>query len=399
MAGRQTVHKLTDRKVRSAPPGTHEDGAGLRLVVGPNGSKRWSIRLTISGRRHQKGLGSFPIVSLQSARERAMDFRRAAAHGRDLAAELRAKKTDSITFAAAFEQFFQSKQKSLSNGKHVTQWTRTIQTYVLPFIGNRPVADIDASEIINLLKPIWHEKPETAARVLQRIEATFQSAIVLGHRERASPCIGIAQHLGQHHRSPSHHVALPYSDVAGFIGQLRGSERSRSLALALEFLILTAARSGEVRGATWDEIDFNNACWVVPTTRLKTGRTRMSPHRVPLSSRCLEILRQAEALSGGVALVFPGTKKGKPISENSFVKCIRSLGYSSATAHGFRTSFKVWCAEQKMCRDQVSEAALAHVIADKVKAAYLRTDFFEERRQLMQAWTDFATQISGLKGR
>lgn len=244
-------------------------------------------------------------------------------------------------------------------------------TYVFPYIGERPVADIEAREIIKLLTPIWHDKPETAARVLQRVEATFKSAIVLGQRERASPCLGVSQHLGPHDRQPRHRNSLHYSEVPECLSRLRAESLYTSTALALEFVVLTACCPGEVRYAVWDEIYLHEKRWTIPPARMKTRRTRTHPHIVPLSPRALEVLDVARALGRDSHLIFPGTKNGRPLSENTFVKSIRSIGYQLATAHGFRTSFKTWCAEVARVRDEVSEAALAHVISDRVCLAPL----------------------------
>jgi integrase len=251
--------------------------------------------------------------------------------------------------------------------------------------GEVPIADVTTAHVLDALTPIWYEKPETARRVLQRMEAVFKSAILRGTREKASPCVGVAQELQTRHREVRHHPALPWQEVPALIGLLR-SRAPRSLPatrLAFEFLILTAARSSEVRGAVWSEFDLNSGIWIIPKERMKTRK----PHRVPLGPRCVAILHEARALNPNGVLVFEGAKSGRPLSDMTFTKMLRDVGLGArATAHGFRSSFKNWCSETARVADEVSEAALAHKTKDRVKAAYLRTDFFDQRALLMQAW-------------
>jgi integrase len=384
-----TLNRLSYLKAaRLKLPGIYEDGGGLRLMVGDSLAKRWVLRVTINGKRRERGLGSFPTVSLEEARERAGALRKAARQGRDLVAEERRLRANSgITFAVAFETYFEQKQHTLSNGKHVAQWRSTMQRYVLPKIGAAPVAEVDAEAILLVLAPIWFDKPETARRVLQRMEAVFRSAILRGHRKLASPCIGVAEELGTRHRRVSHHAALAWREVPVFVRQLRAREATLATRLALEFLILTVGRSGEVRGARWTELDLDACVWRVPAERMK-ART---PHIVPLSERCLEILAQARKMVSSTGLVFPSAS-GDNLSDMTFTKLLRDMGCGGrATAHGFRTSFKVWAAEAAKVRDEVSEAALAHRIPEKVRAAYLRTSFIEERAAIMQKWGEFVS--------
>jgi integrase len=293
-----------------------------------------------------------------------------------------------VTFQHAFETFFEVKQKSLSNAKHLKQWPSTIETYVFPKIGHRVIADVTAAEIVELLQPIWWEKPETARRVLQRVRAVFDAAIVLGQREKANPCTGLSSLLGTNHQDSEHHRALPYTEVPGLIETLRGSAAEPVTKLAFEWLILTATRSGETRGAAWSEIDEANALWVIPKQRMKKGRRE---HIVPLSDRCLAIAVEARALNPESALLFPAAS-GKPLSDMVFTKLLRDRGFADkATPHGFRTSFRTWCIEVDKCREVVAEAALAHAIRDKAEAAYRRSNYLEERTSLMQRWATFCT--------
>ena len=260
-----------------------------------------------------------------------------------------------------------------------------MEAYVFPKIGDVPVADVTTGQVIDVLTPIWFDKPETAKRVLQRIETVFKSAIVRGIRVRASPCVGVAAELGTKHREVTHHASLEWVRVPAFISLLRndGGRRRMVTALALEYLILTATRSGETRGADWSEIDLVSAIWSIPKERMKAR----SAHKIPLSTRAIEILEEARRVTPKSELIFEAFKPGRPLSDMTFTKLLRDLQID-ATAHGFRTSFKVWAAERARAPNEVSEAALAHANPNKVVAAYLRTDFFEEPKTLMAAWAE-----------
>ncbi len=384
----RAAHRLSAIKVaRVRQPGLYEDGAGLRLVVTDKGTKRWALRLTINGRRVERGLGVYPDVGLDDAREQAAQMRRAARLGRDSREEEKHKRLASATFAEAFETFFAIRVQQLSNGKHVQQWRNTMRDYVLPKIGRRSVADVSAAEVLDVLKPIWFTKPETARRVLQRLKVVFDSAILRGARERANPTIGVSAELGTDHRQVTHHAALNWREVPRFVRELRGRAVMPSTRLVFEFLILTAARSGEARGALWEEFDLEAKLWTIPAFDASTGRRMKSGmmHTVPLSDRALEILQEARKLHPG-PVVFPGTK-GQPLSDNTLSKLMRDGGVGG-TPHGFRSAFKDWCAETGV-RDEVSEAALAHTDPNAVRAAYRRTRFLDERVGLMQRWAEF----------
>jgi integrase len=292
-----------------------------------------------------------------------------------------------VSFTQAFEDFFAIRKQHLSNGKHVQQWQNTMRDYVFLTIGKRPVADITAGEVIDVLKPIWFSKPETAGRVLQRVKATFDSAILRGTREKANPCIGVAQELGSLRRTVHHHPALPWRAVPAFVQTLRKSAASEATRLLFEFLILTIARSGEARGALWQEIDLAQKTWSIPGFSAETGRRMKNreTHIVPLSDRAIEILGHARTLHDS-ALIFPGASD-QPLSDNTLSKLMRDAKVVG-TPHGFRSAFKDWAAERGV-RDEVSEAALAHSDRDKVRAAYRRTRFLDERKILMQSWSDF----------
>ena len=286
--------------------------------------------------------------------------------------------------------FFELKRQGLSNAKHLAQWPTTMETYVFPKIGSRPVGDVIHADILELLKPIWYAKPETAKRVLQRMEAVFKSAILRGQRGKASPCIGVAQELGTRHRKIEHHRALPHSEVPTFIKLLRASSATPATKLAFEWLVLTTTRSGETRGAAWTEINDTKALWVIPSTRMKSG----VEHAVPLSARCLEIAREARILHPNSVLLFPG-RTAKALSDMTLTKALRDLNLADrATVHGFRSSFRDWATEVDKCREVVAEAALAHVVRDKTEGAYRRTSYLEEHRQLMRRWAAYCNGVS-----
>ncbi len=381
---------LTAHKVRSIRrPGTYLDGGGLRLIVKESGTKRWELWIKVKGRRRELGLGVFPDVRLQEARDKADEIRRSAHDGVDLQAQRQAQRAGGVTFRDVFETFFKRKRQQLGNKKHLKQWPSTMEAYVFPVLGNVAVEDVNPDHIIRVLEPIWYAKHETAKRVLQRMEAVFKSAIRLGLRTKASPCIGIAEELGNRNREVRHHAAMPYDSAPDFIAWLREPTQRAwpTTRPALEFLILTATRSGETREAVWSEFDLDKGLWTIPKKRM--GKSR-KPHVVPLSPRCLDILRDMKALNPGSRdrdFVFEGTKKGRPLSDMTLTKLLRDAGLGKdATVHGFRSSFKDWCAEREKVADEVSEAALAHTIKDKSKAAYLRTNFLEQRKPLMERW-------------
>ena len=387
----QVMNRLSPLEVANAKVGMHADGGGLYLqvtkTIAGQLNKSWLFRYSVGGRERQMGLGSLSEIKLAAARERATECRLQRLAGIDPIEERerarRVTDASSITFHRAFETFFASKRKSLSNEKHAAQWQSTMESYVFPSIGSRPVGEIEAREILDLLTPIWFAKAETARRVLQRMEAVFKSAILRGYRQRVSPCVGVKEELGTRHQKALNHRALSYQRVPAFLSHLRASNSQPATRLAFEWLVLTATRSGETRLASWSEIDEQAQLWTIPGGRMKAKRA----HIVPLSARCLEILKHARAMYPSSHLLFPGTKLGSALSNMTFTKVLRDIGYAAeATPHGMRSAFKVWCAEVAKVRDEVSEAALAHAVPEKVRAAYLRTEFLEERKGLMSAW-------------
>jgi integrase len=371
-------------------PGKYHDGGGLGLYlrIEPNGSRFWVQRITIRGKRRELGLGSPPLISLREVRETAAENKKLARIGGD---PLQAKRDARAipTFAEAADRVYEMHKPSWRNEKHASDFKNSLETYATPKIGSLKVSDIGSADVMGVLTPIWMEKPETARRVRQRIGTVLKWAIAQGWRSD-DPARDIAQALPKHNRSKAHRKALPYEEVAQCIETVKASKAWYATKLALEFLILTATRSGEVRGARWDEIDLHGAkdiaaanrmTWVIPAERMKMKK----PHRIPLSARAVEILREAEALRDGSGLIFP-SKTGKKLSDMTLSKLVKELGFD-ADVHGFRTSFRTWAQEKTEYPREVAEAALAHASGDAVERAYARSDVFEKRRDMMEAWS------------
>ncbi|MBU3261726.1 integrase arm-type DNA-binding domain-containing protein [Roseovarius sp. PS-C2] len=368
-------------------PGKYSDGNGLFLLVQPNGSKSWVQRITIRGKRRDIGLGGAGYVSLAEARELALENKKLARAGGDpLQAKHEAQAV--LTFAEAARKVHEIRKPTWRNKKHAAQFITTLESYAFPKIGPVRVGDITTADVLAVLQPIWLEKPETARRVRQRVGVVMKWAIAQGWRQD-NPAENIGQALPKHETTKNHRKALPYAEVSECIGAVQASNAWPATKLALEFLILTAARSGEVRGALWEEIEFHggdaatsatSATWEIPASRMKAKKA----HRVPLSGRALEILKEAEALRGASGLVFPSARD-KPLSDMTLSKLVKEQGFD-VHVHGFRTSFKTWAQEQTNFPNEVSEAALAHVVKDKAEAAYARSDMFEKRRKMMKSW-------------
>ena len=362
-------------------PGRYGDGGRgshglyLRVWERANGriGKAWAQRITINGRRTNFGLGPYPIVSLAEAREKALENRRAAYQGRD-------PRGDGIpTFEKAAETVIRMHAKGWKPGTNLpSKWRQTFRDYVLPRIGSKPVSEITTSDVMAVLTPIWSTKPGAARIVRQRIGAVMKWAVAKGYREDnpAGDSITAALPRNGGHK---HHKAVPHSEVGEVVRMVRASTFQPSARLALEFLILTAARTAEVRGATWAEIDDDT--WIVPHSRMKGKRE----HRVPLSARALEVLAEARELSRG-DLIFPSRRTGGPLASTAFFEMLRRLGVAG-TVHGFRTSFRTWAAEQPDINRQVAELALAHRVRG-VEGVYQRSDLFDQRREVMEAWSE-----------
>lgn len=378
--------KLSARKVETAGVGRHGDGRGLFLYVKPTLARSWVLRYQVQGRRHDLGLGAYPDVTLAMARQKAMDARRMILEGDDPIAKRR--QAQPKTFKDAALELIESKRSGWKNAKHAAQWTSTLEAYVFPTLGPMQVTKIATADVVGALKPIWSQKPETANRVRQRIEAVLDYASALGIREGDNPARWRG-HLDNLLPKPTkvravqHHPALPHADIADFMDEL--SKRKGVSARALTFTILTAARSGETRGMTWAEVDLDNGVWTIPAQRMKAAKE----HRVPLS---LNAIAQLGEQGADTDLVFGSeTKAGKPISDMSMTALLRRMEYDNITVHGFRSTFRDWAGESTSFPREVIEAALAHGIKDKAEAAYARSDLFEKRCELMQAWMNMAT--------
>lgn len=382
--------KLTAMHVKHAKPGRHLDAHGLYLLVKPSGARSWVLRVQHAGRRHDFGLGSVHLVSLQEAREKARETQKAVKAGLDPAFERKRAQRMIPTFREAAEQYHQAVKPGWKNGKHADQWLTTLEKYAFPMIGKARVDHIDAPRIQSVLMPIWLNTPETGRRVRQRLNAVLDFAHGQGWRETEAPrhaVNSLMKRLRQPKRGPGF-AAIPYVDVPALMADLRDGEAT-SGRLALRFLILTAARSGEVRGATWAEIDLKKALWNVPAARMKAG----DPHCVPLSPGALEVLSLARELTDGKPdrPLFAGMRKGQAMSDATMKQVLKSAGRGAYTVHGMRSAFRDWVAEKTSFPGEWAEAALAHTLPNKVEAAYRRTKFVEQRRALMEEWAAFTT--------
>ena len=375
-------HKaLSAAFVRAAPPGRYCDGNTLYLFVQRSGARSWVQRLVIRGRRHDLGLGSVALVSLAEAREKARTNRKLAREGGDpLAEKRRARAVPSFAEAAAW--VLEQKQGGWRSEKHGRDWMASLDRYAFPRIGKLRVSEVTSADLLEILSPIWYTKAATARVVLQRMRSVLDWSVALEFRT-GNPCDQLQPVLGPQNRVIRHMRALPHREVASAIRAVRESSRPVAGPLAFEFLVLTAARWGEVRWAEWEEIDDHAAVWTVPAARMKAKRV----HRVPLCLRALEILDRARRLDGHSPFVF--TRSGaKPLSEKTLRRLLKKQEIA-AVPHGFRSSFRDWAAEETDHPREVVEAALAHVVQNKVEAAYRRTDLFERRRHLMNDWAGY----------
>jgi integrase len=380
------VPKLTDRTVKTVGPGRYSDGTvkGLMLLVRDSGSRAWVLRYQIGGRRRDMGLGPYPEIGLADARERALDARRLIKRdGKDPIAQRGRVKIR--TFKETAEALIESKRPGWRNAKHAAQWSSTLETYAYPKLGDLSVQTIDTDAVLDVLRPIWTTKTETASRVRQRIEAVLDYAIATRARTGENPARwrGHLDHLLPNPskvRTVKHHTALDWRQAPAFMARL--AKRQGIDARALTFTILTAARSGEVRGATWREIELENAVWTVPASRIKAGKE----HRVPLTPAEVALLGEPGEPD---ELVFSSpVKKGKPLSDATLAAVLERMGLD-VTVHGFRSTFRDWAGETTPHAREVIEAALAHRLKDKAEAAYARGDLFQKRRKLMEDWADY----------
>lgn len=383
--------KLTARKVDALKePGMYGDGNGLYLRIGPTGSKSWILRTRIKGRlthsgaplRWEGGLGGLSLVSLAEAREKAHELRKVARSGGD-PSRLKAEKE--VTFSDAAQTVYDGLRPTWRNEKHAQNWWASLESYVLPKIGHFPIDTIGPSEVLSVLSPIWTAKHETAKRTKQRISAIFDWAKGAGHFHGENPVNGVSRALPSFKAEVRHQPAMDWRDVPGFFRDL--DQREGTSARTLQFIILTAARSGEARGAQWPEIRGDE--WIVPPERMKMRRE----HRVPLCSAALGVVERARGLDE--RLVFPSVKRGprgeaREQSVMVFKSLMKRMGVDHVTVHGFRSSFRDWAAEQARAPFEIAEACLAHSESAVVRA-YARSDVFERRRELMEAWGRFCT--------
>lgn len=372
--------KLSATAVKAAKtPGRFGDGDGLYLIVQGGGGKSWMVRVQKNGNRRDFGLGSASKIPLAAARERAREIRLWMELGLDPAFERR-KAKGIPTFREATAKVLAAQRKTWRNEKHEGQWLRTLETYVFPHFGNVVVNEITGPMIRNALAEIWLSKPETARRVRQRIGSVLDWAFASGYRDAEAPMRAISKGLPRQPKKDGHFAAMPYADVPAFILKLR--HRESFSRLALEFAILTAARSGEVRHADWAEFDLAEALWVIPKEKMKAGRE----HVVPLCARAVRILERCQELRAqDCTLVFPGARGKQPLSDMTLTKLLKEMK-QPYTAHGFRSAFRDWASEETQHPSDVAEAALAHMIANKTEAAYRRGNLLEKRRLLMGDW-------------
>ncbi len=387
--GRHPHKALTDRFIRgNLAPGKYADSNGLYLIVDKSGNRRWILRTwnKARGKRCDIGLGGLSAVSLKDARNEAVKWRTVARSGVDPVCERRKASQVVPTFSEAARIVHKEQLSTWKNRKHAAQWIKTLETYAYPELEDTPVCDVGSPEVLAVLSPIWLAKPETARRVRQRIGTVLDWAKVAGHRNGDNPITGVSRGLPAQPKGEKHFAALPYTELPTFVKELRSNNSSTLTRLALEFMVLTATRTSEVLLARWEEIDFDTGTWTVPAERMKAGKV----FRVPLSPQCIELLKHAQQISWEDGFIFPGQKPGKPLSNTVFLLTLRRMG-KTCTGHGFRSTFRDWAAEKTNFSRQVCEMALAHTVADKTEAAYLRGDLFDKRRELMDTWAAYAT--------
>ncbi|SFE66191.1 site-specific integrase [Methylobacterium sp. 13MFTsu3.1M2] len=400
----RAINRMSARTVQTlAEPGRHADGDGLYLVIDQNGGKRWVFLYRLAGRRREMGLGSLRTISLAKARELANRARTMVAEGEDPveARQAEAPSPDPApipsvpTFAEVAEAFMGERDGGWRNAKHRQQWRTSLMNYAAA-LREKPVSEVSTSDVLAVLRPIWREKPETASRLRGRIERILDAAKVEGHRQGENPARwrGHLEHTlpkpGK--LSRRHHPALPYAEVPAFVAALR--TRVAASARALEFIILTAARSGEVRGMRASEVDLDSGLWSVPAERMKAGRQ----HRVPLSRAALDLLAPRLAVIDRNDFVFANSR-GDMLSDMAFKRLNLRVGVEGITTHGFRSSFRDWAGDETDFPREVMEAALAHMVGNEVELAYRRGDALEKRRQLMELWASFVAAENGVPSR
>ena len=387
----RSLQKLSDAIAKSTKlkPGRHSDGGGLYLNVTPTGSRSWLFMWTKDGKRREMGMGAYPSVTLAKARTLASGYREAVASGRDPIADK--AKTEEPTFGECADQFLSSMEGQWRNEKHRAQWKFTLEEYCKA-MRPRKVSTISTVDVLSALHPIWEVKNETAYRLRGRIERVLDFAKVKGWRDGENPAVwrGHLKNVlpARQKLARGHHAAMAFDAVPAFMERLRGSDAMA--ARCLEFLILTAARSGEARDAEWSEIDMAAKVWTVPASRMKAGRE----HRVPLTDAAMAVLVPLHDNRGESALIFPGQKKGRPLSIMAMAMLMRRMKLDAFTVHGFRSAFRDWAGDRTTFPREVAEAALAHTVGDETERAYRRSDALDRRRKLMVAWEQYLSQPS-----
>lgn len=387
--------KLTTTAIKAIRPTIglkrYPDGDGLYLIVKESGAKSWMLRVQAAGRRRDIGLGTFPAIGLADAREKAMKSRKQLHAGEDPVEAKRAAMRAAAgipTFRVAAETVHGERRGEWHNHKHQSQWINTLRTHAFPLIGDKRIDKVTSADVLAVVQPLWSVKQETARRLLQRIAKVLDWGFAQGHCATEAPLRSVRVGLSTKLKRPEHFKSLPHAEVGALMTKLAQNDTAGRL--ALRFLVLTAGRSGEVRGATWEEVDLPNAVWTIPDSRMKARRQ----HRVPLSAAAVSVLETAAKLRKGIAgePIFPGIKH-QPLCDATMTKVLRTEIGGRWTIHGFRSSFRVWAAESGY-QHEAAEAALAHTIPNKVVAAYLRTDFIDQRRPMMAAWATYVAQPS-----
>lgn len=374
------VRKLKAIQINSLPPGTHSDGGNLLLRVRESGSRSWVFRYKQNGRAIELGLGSTNDRTLAEARDAANDMRRAIARGQSPKEVLRVEKPGK-TFAEYARECIEHKKAGWRNSKHASQWTNTLEQYAFPFIGDKSITDIGVDDVKSALNPIWKGKTETASRVRQRIEVVLDYAFLHEDIDKSNPARwkGCLDHIFAAPKKVSpvvHFNAIPYTKLHEVMQALRA--KTSMSAYCVRWIALTACRSSEARGMTWEEIDMTSKTWIIPASRMKSGRE----HRVPLNNECTEILvtlDQFKSVSDGMVFI-------QKLSDVAVSKALKIISYPEATVHGLRSSFRDWCGDNTNFSREVCEAALAHAVQNQTEAAYRRSDLFEKRRDLMMQW-------------
>ena len=385
--------KLTKKLVENLGPGRHGDGNGLYLVVDPSGARRWIVRVTVKGQKNKQGaplrtdfgLGGADVVTINQARDRALEYRRMAKQGMN--PRFNAQR-EIPTFAEIAQQVHIDRMPTWKNAKHGQQWINTLRDYALPKIGRMPIDSIGQPEVLMCLSPIWTEKHETARRLSQRIKTVLDVAKSKGFREGENPVTAIkdAGVLPKVKAKPKHHKAMRWQDVPAFYADLQG--RNAMAAKALMFTCLTGSRTGEVLGTRWEEIDLDARLWTCPAKRMKGGVV----HRIPLTDQMLEIIEPLKALKSD--FVFEGQKRHKPLSNMAMLMLLRRMKVDGVTVHGFRSTFRDWASEVANAPREVAEMSLAHKVGSDVERAYARSDLLDRRRGLMERWSSFVSGTS-----